>query len=806
MAKRRKKPSRDFTDPGKVVEVALHDTARRRYLNYAISVITSRALPDVRDGLKPVQRRILYTMFHDLHLYPDRKPLKCAKVVGGVLGSYHPHGDSAVYDSLVRLAQDWSLRNPLIFGQGNFGSIDGDSPAAYRYTEARLLPLAMELLDDLAKETVDFRPTFDGTTVEPEVLPARVPQLLINGSTGIAVGMATNIPPHNLREVIDACVAWIGKRRIGIEDLVKIIKGPDFPTGGEILESRALLRQVYEKGQGTIRARGTYEVENGGRGPTHIIITSIPYQVNKAQLVESIGEIIIKRKVPQLVDVRDESTKDIRVVLEIKKGADPELVMAYLFKHTSLRSNFNVNLTCLVPGSGGGPLEPRRVGLQTLIEQFMRFRFEVVERRFQHELRLLEQRVHILEGFRKIFDALDEVIRIIRKSDGKKDAAAKLMKRFRLDAVQVDAILEIKLYKLAKLEIQAVLDELREKKKRIKEIAAILRSPPRIWTVVKKELIDIGKTYGEPRRTRVLAAGHEEMSYDAEAFIVDEDTVILLSRDGWVRRVQRVTSLAKVRLRQGDELIAVLGGNTRSSVLFFSNYGVAYTIRINDIPPSPRGFGDPVQRLFKFKDGEKVVSAYSLDPRAVEEIGSEDDPEGTIPETHALAVASSGYGLRFSLLAYSEPSTRAGRRYARLKAGEEVVGVRLITGDEVLITASRKGRALLCRSEEIKFLSGPGRGVQVLKVAKDDQVLGFTISRRPRDGLTVLREGGRKIPILPQSYRVTSRAGKGFELIKRGRLTGVQGESLSLPDFLDPESEPEGDEFGEPPSRRKTRK
>ncbi len=785
MAKRKKRSKEDFSNPGKVVEVPFHDTHRRKYLNYAISVITSRALPDVRDGMKPVQRRILYTMYHNLHLYPDRQTRKCAKIVGEVLGSYHPHGDSAVYEALVRLAQDWSVRVPLVFGQGNFGSIDGDSPAAYRYTEAKLEPISMHLLEDLGKNTVDFRPNFDGMVQEPEVLPARIPHLLINGTTGIAVGLATSIPPHNLKEVIDACIAWIENRKIETKDLLKIIKGPDFPTGGEILESRNTLKQIYEEGQGSIRMRGEYEIEKGERGSQQIVITSVPYQVNKATLVENIGQIIVSRKVPQLLDVRDESTDDIRVVMEIKKDSDPEQVMAYIFKHTNLQSKFSVNLTCLIPGPSGA-LEPKRANLKTLIEQFLLFRYSVVERRFRHELRLLKDRVHILEGFKKIFNALDEAIRIIRKSDGKKDAAQKLMARFKIDAIQADAILELKLYKLAKLEIKLILDELKDKKKRIREIEAILDSPRRLWTVVKKELKEIGKEFEEKRRTKVMVSGHTETTYDEETFILDEDATILMTKDGWIRRVQRVTDLSKVRLRKDDELLTVIGGNTRSTAVFFTNYGVAYTIRINDIPPSPRGFGDPIQRLFKFKDGEKVIAAYSLDPRAVAKIEA---PEGKVPPLHAIAVSSSGYGMRFSVANYSEASTRAGRKFARVKPPtEEIVGLTLIAGKEVLITASQKGRALLCKASEVNFLSGPGKGVQIIKLDKTDRILGFSTSQRPREGLTVLREGGKKIPILPQSYRVTSRAGKGFEVIKRGRLAGIEAPEITLPDFLEAEN------------------
>ncbi|HEX2689751.1 MAG TPA: DNA gyrase subunit A, partial [Kofleriaceae bacterium] len=432
------------TPGGDDVDASLETEARRRYLNYALSVITSRALPDVRDGLKPVQRRILYAMLHDGHLRPDAKYRKSATVVGTVLGRYHPHGDTSVYDAMVRMAQDFSLRVPLVDGSGNFGSLDGDEPAAYRYTECRLAPPAMELLRELDFDTVDMRANYDGTTEEPTVLPARFPNLLVNGSTGIAVGMATNIPPHNLREVTEALIALAENREIDHVQLMKHIDGPDFPTGGQLMSSKVELRQIYKDGQGTIRVRGEYKLEDKKRGGTDIVITSIPYAMSKGDLVEKIAEVIVSRKLPYLLDVRDESTTDVRIVLEIKRDADPELVMAYLFKHTPLQSNFHMNLTCLIPpgylddDSGrklpsDAPPQPRKMGVKEVLGHFLDFRLEVVERRFKYQLAQLEARIHILDGFVTIFDALDQLIKLIRGSDGKEDAAGKIKKQFKLD-------------------------------------------------------------------------------------------------------------------------------------------------------------------------------------------------------------------------------------------------------------------------------------------------------------------------------------------------------------------------------------
>jgi DNA gyrase subunit A len=687
------------------------------------------------------------------------------------------------------MAQGFSLRYPLIDGHGNFGSLDGDSAAAYRYTEARLKPLSMEVLGELSQETVDFRANYDGRTREPVVLPAKIPNLLINGATGIAVGMATNIPPHNLAEVAQACEALIDDRDRSIADLMKYIKGPDFPTGGEILNSRTELRKMYEEGQGTVRVRAEHLEEEGPRGGTRVIIVSIPYMVQKDALVRGIGELIYQRKVPQLLDVRDESTSEVRIVCELKKEADPAMVMAYLYKHTQLQANFNVNLTCLVPTDNPEVCAPARADLKSLLTHFLDFRYRVVERRFQHELRLLQQRIHILEGFKKIFNDLDEAIRIIRQAEGREDASEKLQARFKLDAVQADAILELKLYRLSKLEIKAILDELKEKKARVAEIEAILSSRRKLWSVVKAEIREVREKFGDGRRTEISSRAVEETEYDEEDFIVDEDACILLTRDGWVRRVGRVGDLSKVRLRPEDELLTVLGGNTRNTVTFFSNLGSAYTIRINDIPQS-RGYGDPIQRFFKFRDGEKAMGAVSFDPRFLGDIGSAEDKEGTIPKTHALAVSSSGYTSRMALHPFAEPSTRAGRKFARVREGEEIVNIHKVQGSETAILATREGRVILFPVSEVNFLSGAGRGVLGIKLSKTDKVIGSTVSSDPKQGLVVCTAGGRQIRVNPAHYRVASRAGKGVQVIKRGGLTRVEREEIQLPTL----GEGEGDE------------
>jgi len=748
--------------------VALHEAAQARYLNYALSVITSRALPDVRDGLKPVQRRILYTMWQQ-NLTADVKHRKCAKVVGDVMGSYHPHGDSALYETLVRMAQSFSLRYPLVDGSGNFGSLDGDSAAAMRYTECRLARLSDEMLTEIEQATVPFRPNYDGTKTEPVVLPARLPNLLVNGTTGIAVGMATNIPPHNLGEVCTALIKLLDNEDIGVAQLCRYIKGPDFPTGGQILNSAEELRQVYKTGSGSIRLRGTWDIGPDTRSTKTIFIDSVPYMVNKSQLVERIAEVVLSRKLPQLLDVRDLSTEDVRIALELKKDADEKMIMAYLFKHTPLQINFAVNLTCLIPTENVEVGRPERLDLKQILWHFLHFRLEVVTKRLEHEQAALKKRVHILEGFETVFDALDEIIKIIRKSDGKADSAEKIMKRFGLDAEQTDAILELKIYRLARLEILVIRQELEDKRRRARQIAALLKDEASRWKMVRSELEEISTKYGDKRRTSIVSDSGEP-EYSADDFIVEEDNVVIVSRDGWVKRQKDVKDLSTTRLREGDAVLAAFAGSTRATCTFFSNFGAAYTCRFIDVPAST-GYGEPIQRLFKLKDGEKVVAALSLDPRATGNIKPK--KEGDPAPVHAVAVTSDGYALRFGLEPLVEPSTRAGRRYARPSGESEVVGVARVTGQEILIAATAEGRGLLCKVGEVNYLAGPGRGVILIKLGDEDRVLGFIASSGDRDLLTVETSRGAEQTISTAKYEVTGRGGKGRELLQRGQFTRV---------------------------------
>jgi DNA gyrase subunit A len=770
----------DTPPPGGGEAVALHEAAQSRYLNYALSVITSRALPDVRDGLKPVQRRILYTMWQQ-GLTADAKPRKCAKVVGDVMGNYHPHGDVALYETLVRLAQPFSLRYPLVEGSGNFGSLDGDGAAAMRYTECRLARVADEMLGEIEQRTVPFRPNYDGTKTEPVVLPARFPNLLVNGTTGIAVGMATNVPPHNLAEVCTALVKLLDNPDLTSVQLCRYVRGPDFPTGGQILNSPEELKAIYKSGSGTVRLRATWEEGPASRSGRTLYVTSVPYAVNKSSLVERLGEVVVSRKLPPLLDVKDVSTDDVRIALELKRDADPKMVMAYLFKNTPLQSSVAVNLTCLIPTENPEIGRPERLDLKAILWHFLHFRLEVVTRRLEHEREALEKRIHVLEGFERVFDALDEIVRLIRRSDGKADAAAKMMARFGLDAEQADAILELKLYRLARLEILVIRNELADKRKRARQIAGLLRDEERRWAIVRDEIGEIQRTYGNDDGRRTLIESAEEVAFTEDDFIVEEDNVVILSRDGWVKRQKEVRDLSSTRLREGDAVLAVLPGSTRATVVFFSNLGTAYTARIADVPAST-GYGEPVQKLFKLRDGERIVSALGLDPRTCGDIAAPAGRGDEVPPVHAVAVTSHGYALRFGLEPFVEPSTRAGRRFARPPAGAEVVGVEKITGEETLIVATHQARALLCRADEVNFLSGPGKGVILIKLtSREDRVIGFIASRGDRDLLRVETSRGAEQTISTAKYEVTGRGGKGRELLQRGQFTRVVPNEIESP-------------------------
>jgi DNA gyrase subunit A len=755
--------------------------ARSRFLRYALSVVTGRALPDVRDGLKPVQRRILYAMYQDMRLTFDRKAVKSAQIIGKVMGDYHPHGDQAIYEAMVRLAQNWVMRVPLVHGEGNFGSVDGDPPAAYRYTEAKLTEAAEALLSELDQETVLMRDNYTGSKQEPVVLPAQFPNLLVNGTQGIAVGMATNIPPHNLAEVLRACIYLIDHPEATVAQLLDKIKGPDFPLGGKILTDRATLRKIYETGSGTIKIQAEWKEEPLPRGKKQIVVTSIPYGVDKGQLEQAIGAIIEERRLPQLVGLSNESNdKDgLRLVLEIKSDADPQLVMAYLFKHTELQKNFSYNMTALVPSEDGHTLVPRDgLSLKELLRYFLDFRLATVRRRYEYQLRVLQRRIHILEGFRIIFNALDKAIRLIRESQGRADAATKLQNAFALDAEQVAAILEAQLYRIAQMEIRKILEELKEKQAEAARIEGLLGSDKKLWGVIQKEMEGLIEKFGQRRQTR-MASEDDVLTFDEQAYIVRENTNVVLTRDGWIKRVGRLSSVESTRVREGDQVMAVVPGSTLDQVVFFTDDGTAYTTRIYEVPPSS-GYGEPITKYFRLADGARVITALSCDPRFVPETLPMPDGD-TPPGPHLLVVTSAGMVVRVPLAPFRTPSTRVGRRYIKLQAGQRVVSV-LLVGQEhrSVVLATRFGYLIHFPLEEVPVLSGVGKGVIGIKMGLGDTCLGGMLGGPHGGRMVVLTETGKTQEYDLAAIKQQKRGGLGFKPGLRTRFTSLLAPPIEL--------------------------
>lgn len=806
-------------DP-KIDDVTLADATRARYLNYALSVITSRALPDVRDGLKPVQRRILYAMGADLNIKSDGRYVKSAAVVGEVIKSYHPHGDQSIYDALVRMAQPFSLRYPLIDGYGNFGSIDGDPPAAMRYTECRVMSIAEELLSELKQDTIDFRANYAATVDEPVVLPARVPNLLINGATGIAVGMATNVPPHNLTEVVTALKLLINNRETSLEEIVEVLPGPDLPTGGILIATNSEIISVYATGSGSFKVRGTWEQDP--QKSSIIWVTSIPYMVQKDPLVEKIGDLISRGQVPQLVNVKDLSADDIRIQLELAPGATAEAAMAYLFKNTPLQTSLGVNLTCLLPADEAAVPVPARLDLRSMLLQFLDFRMEVVTRRLNHERRNLLRRIHILEGFAILFDNLDEAIQLIRDSEGKADALPKLCDRFGLTDVQSDAILETKLYRLGKLEILDILSDLEEARARLAEIEALLADDAARWRIVNEELTEIQNLYGDARRTKIDSSpGVAAVEFRQEDYIVDEDSWMIVTREGWVKRQKTFTDTASIRTREDDTLGWVMRCTARQTVSFFTSRGIAYTLRAHEIGMTT-GHGDPVQKYFTFDDGERLIGVVSHDPRCLpvheepppkesDDAGSSESlglwesakslDDANVPETQSLlvedvevddsshaasgapagpygvAVSGGGKTVRFSLSAHASPSNKKGRQFMRPDTAnfenDEIIGMYVSGGRENLCLATSNARVIIFPVWEIPVVGGAAKGVLAIKLAYGDRVLGFVLADKKRDGLTIKTNRGAEQIIRSTRYPVTRRGGRGIVVMQRGGFESV---------------------------------
>jgi DNA gyrase subunit A len=727
-------------------ETDLRLELEKRYLAYALSTIVSRALPDVRDGLKPVHRRILYAM-HAMKLSDTAKMRKSAAVVGEVIGKYHPHGDQAAYDALVRMAQDFSLRYPLIDGSGNFGSLDGDSPAAMRYTETRPSRYAALLLREIDEGTTAFRPTYDAMGEEPLILPAAVPNLLLNGSSGIAVGMSCSFPPHNLYEVVAACRAMIREPGLGVSDLLSYIKGPDFPTGGEVLDNENGLAEIYRTGHGSIRHRGTFQVEKQHRGRTNIVLTSIPYSVNKSRLIERIANLIRDKKLRQVIDVRDESAQDVRVVLELKgPDVNPETVMAFLYKHTELHINFPANFIAITKEG-----VPERLSLSQLLKHFLDFRHETVVLRLRYRLDILLKRIRLLEGFEIIFDDLDLALRLIREAKSRQEAFDKLKEAFPLDKEQTDAILELRLYKLVGLEMGKVLEELSTKRREAADITKDLSSADRIWRIIDKELADIAIQFGDQRHTNIIEQiTAPALDFDPDELADHEDATVILSQQGWIRRMKsRIEDSASLKFREGDGLLGFVRVNTGSTVAVFTSVGKVYVIRAGNVPATG-GFGEPIGNLISLADGESAVALLTPDPQALcgdagEQTGRGDhsqdewshqpnlfDEENRVIEmqpqlegeypSRGIVVTRQGKGFRFEYEHLSEPSKRMGRRLATLKPGDQVFSVFPEQGP-LLAVAADSGHVVTFGVDQVPVVTGAAQGVQLIKLKKDASVI-----------------------------------------------------------------------------------
>ncbi|HEU0085422.1 MAG TPA: DNA gyrase subunit A [Candidatus Paceibacterota bacterium] len=748
-----------------VVPVDVVAEMKESYLAYAMSVITSRALPDVRDGLKPVHRRILYAM-HEMGLTVSGRFRKSAAVVGDVLGKYHPHGDVAVYDSMVGMAQDFSYRYPLIMGQGNFGSIDGDNAAAMRYTEAKMSRISSELLRDLEKETVDLRANYDQTLKEPSVLPAAVPTLLLNGTLGIAVGMATNIPPHNLFEVVEATRHLIENEDATTEDLMQFVKGPDFPTGGIAYGQKDMLH-AYSGGRGGVVCRGEAEIVENKGGNFQIIITSIPYRVNKANLIMAIAELVQEKKLDGIKGLRDESTRDIRIVIDLKSTAHPEKVLNYIYKNTQLESNFNFNMVALVEGV------PQTLSLKSILSQFILHRKEVVRRRTEYDLRKAEEREHILLGLKKALDKIDRVITIIRGSKNSAAAKINLIKEFKFSDLQATAILEMRLSKLAGLERKAVLDELEEKQKFIKEMKEILASAKRMLKIISTELGEIAEKYKDERRTRIMKGGVKEIS--DEDLIPEKETVLVLTAGGYVKRTdpseyrsQKRGGVGVVDLetKEEDFVTMLVFGSTHSDLLFFTNLGKAYQMKMYDIPEGRRATrGKSIMNFLALGGEEKVTSILAL-PKNLDKSG-----------LSLMLVTKAGTAKKMSAGSFKDVR-RSGIIAIRLEKNDSLIGAFLTDkGDEVMV-ATGEGQSIRFKESDIREMGRSAGGVRGIKLGKSDEVIGVDVIKKdstPSAGggyfLTMSANGfGKKTSL--KEYKVQKRGGSGIKTAKVTTKTG----------------------------------
>ena len=761
MAKKSEDKVEELPKKENTIPVDIVTEMKESYLAYAMSVITARALPDVRDGLKPVHRRILFGM-SEMGLTSTARFRKSAAIVGDVLGKYHPHGDTAVYDSMVGMAQEFSYRYPLVIGQGNFGSIDGDNAAAMRYTEAKMSKVSNELLSDLEKETVDFRPNYDQTRKEPIVLPARVPMLLLNGTLGIAVGMATNIPSHNLAEVVDATTYLIENEDATTEDLMQYIKGPDFPTGGIAYGYKDMLH-AYSTGRGGVVCRGEAEIIETKGGMFQIIITSIPFRVNKANLIMAIAELVQEKKLDGIKGLRDESTNDIRIVIDLKNGAHPEKVLNYIYKNTQLESNFNFNIVALVDGV------PQTLSLKSILNEFIGHRKEVIKRRSLFDLRKAEEREHILLGLKKALDKIDRVITVIRASKDSQVAKFNLMKEFKFSELQTIAILEMRLQKLAGLERKAVENELEEKQKFIKEMKELLASPKKMLAIVSKELKEIREKYQDDRRTRIVKGGVKEIN--DEDLIPEKETMLVFTAGGYVKctdpseyRAQKRGGVGVVDLetKEEDFVTMLVSGSNHSDLLFFTNLGKAYQMKMYDIPEGRRATkGKSIMNFLSLSGDEKVTSILPLPKEAKKSPIS------------LMLVTKNGVAKKMSGESFSDVR-RSGIIAIRLDKGDQLVQAFLTDkGDEVMV-ATAGGQSIRFKESDIREMGRTAGGVRGIKLGKNDEIIGVDVVKKDKkDGafLTMSANGfGKKTSL--KEYKVQKRGGSGIKTAKVTPKTG----------------------------------
>ncbi|MDO8516135.1 MAG: DNA gyrase subunit A [bacterium] len=736
---------------------------KESYLDYAMSVIVARALPDVRDGLKPVQRRVLWSMWES-GATMTAKLRKCANTVGEVMGKYHPHGDSSIYDTLVRMAQDFSLRYPLIQGQGNFGSIDGDNAAAMRYTESRLAKISEEMLADIDKETVDWVPNYDGTRDEPMVLPAKLPNLLLNGAQGIAVGMATSIPPHNLNEVIDAILHLADNKDVTSEDLLKFVKGPDFPTGGIIYDAKGI-RDAYRTGRGTILCRAKATIEERKKGHHDIVVTEIPYQVNKSELVKQIAELVTDKKIEGIRDLRDESGREgLRIVVELKGDAAPQKILNQLYKHTNLQKDFHLNMVALVRG-----IEPRPLSILEVLSAYLEYRVEVVKRRTQFDLKKAEERAHILEGLSKALNAIDRIISTIKKSKDRDAAKENLKKGFKLSELQAVAILEMKLATLAALEREKIEAELKEKRDLIKELQLILKSPAKILKIVKDEVNNLRKQYGDERRTEVVTQGIGE--FKEEDLIPEEDAMITLSSGGYVKRISPDAFKSQGRGGKGligsdvaeeDFLTHFTRANTHDDILFFTDKGRVFRTKAYEIPAAGRtSKGRAIFNFLELSAGEMISAIVNVSKTTAKDSG-------------LVMVTKQGLVKKTALDDF-ENIRRTGIIAIALKKGDALKWVHLAGGKDQVMLTTRGGQSIRFKESQIRVMGRGASGVRGIRLKREDVVEGFDVIKEGKDKegkvLVVMEKGFAKQTALKE-YKLQNRGGSGIKTANTTSKTG----------------------------------